>query len=105
MARVLERLQRRRFRGLDVTLTSADHVTVDRSSVGLWVVPPGGMAPEEDLLSHELRWVPLARSFTTGAASIDRTDRRFLLRPARRGSPLRARFRFGVTAGRSNPLF
>lgn len=108
-AEVLETLSNERFGGLGVTFGPADHMAVDPSSVGLWVVPRRGAAPESGTLPEGLPWVPLARGFATpdGRTTIAPRDWRFLFRGSHRPgqrAPLASRARFGVTTGRSDPF-
>jgi ABC-type branched-subunit amino acid transport system substrate-binding protein len=107
LARVLERVGRRRFGGLDVTLGPDDHTAVEQTTVGLWVVPRAAAAPPRR--GNRLPWVPLARGF---AIDGDRTDIlardwRYLFRnppPPRAPAPRFTRMRFAVTTRRSDPV-
>lgn len=108
-AETLETLRGDRFGGLDVTFRAGDHVAVDASSVGLWVVPRRGAAPESDRLPDTLPWVPLWRGFVGngGELPIPAGDRAFLFRRGGGGEGPAAsagRARFGVATGRQDPL-
>lgn len=106
----LEDLQGRRFGGLDITFGPDDHTAVEQTSVGLWVVPATGDAPEIGELPPALPWVPLARGFSIDG---DRTDVfpqdwRWLFRdppPPRAPAPKLTKMRFGVASPRSDPLY
>lgn len=108
LAHALEELDGRRFGGLDVTFGPADHTSVARESVGLWVIPRPGSAPQGGSLPESLPWVPLGRGFAVGArTTIASQDWRHLFpgSPPRAGSaPRMARALFGVTSPRSDPV-
>jgi ABC-type branched-subunit amino acid transport system substrate-binding protein len=108
LATVLEGLSGARFSGLPVSLSSADHLSIDGSTVGLWAVPhPGARVAERSRRPRSFRslpWVPLARSFA-GRRSVRHVlpgDRRALFAPG--APPDFGRLRFGVTTSRSDPV-
>ncbi len=108
-ARTLETLRGGRFGGLDVTFAPDDHTSVEEASVGLWVVPRPGAAPEATSLPPTLPWVPLGRGFSTDGVTTDVApeDWRFLFKGRTRASgppPRIARSLFGVRSRRSDPV-
>jgi hypothetical protein len=107
LAATLERVRRRRFGGLDVTLGPDDHTAVEQSTVGLWVVPRGDVAPPER--GNRLPWVPLARGFAIDGERTDVLSRdwRYLFRnppPPQAPAPRFVKMRFAVTTKRSDPI-
>jgi ABC-type branched-subunit amino acid transport system substrate-binding protein len=110
-ARVLEGLKGVRFGGLDVTLGPDDHTAVSATTVGLWVVPgPGSAVSEAARLPEGLPWVPLARGFSIDGDRTDILPRdwKYLFRhppPPGAPAPELEDMRFGVTTGRSDPLY
>lgn len=104
----LETLKGERFGGLDVAFGPRDHMAIDPSSVGLWVVPRRGAARESQRLPDGLPWVPLGRGFSRDGrrTSIPPRDWRWLFRTNRTAGlpPLVSQGRFGVTSGRSDPF-
>jgi branched-chain amino acid transport system substrate-binding protein len=109
LAVLLESMRRRRLGGLDITLGPDDHTSVDQISVGLWVVPRAGAAPEADRLPKALPWVPLGRGFSLDGerTDIDAQDWRWLFRNApspKRPAPKLRRSRFGVTSSRRDSV-
>lgn len=108
-AATLERLRSKRFGGLDVTFGPDDHTSVDPTTVGLWVIPRRGAAPETQRLPRGLPWVPLGRGFSIDGdrTDIQARDWRFLFKgspPKNRPAPKIERLRFGVTSPRSDPV-
>ena len=109
LALSLETLREKRFGGLDVTLGPDDHTTVDETSVGLWVVPRRGAAPEIADLPDELPWVPLGRGFSIDGEETDihSKDWKYFFpgspRPQGPAPKLRKAL-FGVTSPRSDPI-
>ncbi|HEX2294375.1 MAG TPA: ABC transporter substrate-binding protein [Actinomycetota bacterium] len=110
IAAALEELHARRFGGLDVVLGPDDHTSVNQPYVGLWVTPrPGLRVRERTSLPESLRWVPLARGFSIDGETTDVASRdwRYLFRsapPPRSPAPRNARWLFGVTTPRSDPV-
>jgi ABC-type branched-subunit amino acid transport system substrate-binding protein len=109
IAKSLESIRRVRLGGLDVTLGPDDHTSVDQTSVGLWVVPRSGAAPETDRLPNGMPWVPLGRGFALDGERTDihPKDWRWMFRNApspKRPAPKVRRSRFGVTSPRSDPI-
>ena len=110
VAEALATLRRRRFGGLDLVLGPDDHTAVNQPYVGLWVLPrPGARVPERGALPEQMPWVPLARGFSIDGETTDvaARDWRFLFRsapPPRGPAPKNARWRFGVTTPRSDPV-
>lgn len=105
----LETLQGERFGGLDVSFGPRDHTAIDPSSIGLWVVPRRGAAPEAGRVPEGLPWVPLGRGFSSNGRRTDIApqDWRFLFRgklPPRSRPPEVGRARFGVATGRRDPI-
>ena len=105
-ADTLETVRGERFGGLEVSFGPRDHVADDPSSVGLWVVPRRGVAPESGRLPRDLPWVPLWRGFPNdgGLVTISAADRRFLFRGPPVGPPPVRKARFGVSTGRGDPF-
>ena len=108
-AATLERLRSERFGGLDVTFGPDDHTSVDPTTIGLWVIPRRGAAPETQRLPRGLPWVPLGRGFSIDGerTDIQARDWKFLFvgsPPMNRPSPKIERSRFGVTSPRSDPV-
>ena len=110
LAAVLEGLSGERFSALPVGLSPRDHLSVEPSTVGLWVVPHPGARVVERARSEEFAsfpWVPLARSFAARRriTHVLPDDRRVLFAPPRgRYAPAFALLRFGVTTPRSDPV-
>ena len=110
VAVALESMRDRRFGGLDLTFGPDDHTAVEQTSVGLWVVPRPGTAPEADRLPDEMPWVPLARGFSIDGETLDldSQDWRYLVtEPApseRRRLHGSARLRFGVVTSEKDPI-
>lgn len=109
LALTLESLREQRFGGLDVTFGPDDHTSVDETSVGLWVIPRPGAAPESRDLPDELPWVPLGRGFSIdgGDTDIHSKDWKHFFpgspRPEGPAPKLRTAL-FGVTSPRSDPI-
>jgi hypothetical protein len=109
LAVTLESLRGERFGGLDVTLGPDDHTSVDDTSVGLWVVPRRGAAPESAELPDGFPWVPLGRGFSIDGQGTDihPKDWKFFFpgspRPDGPAPKLRKAL-FGVTSPRSDPI-
>lgn len=105
----IEKIEGRRFGGLDVTLGPDDHTLVDQARVGLWVVPSASASVRErDRLPEDLLWVPLARGFSLNGKVTDVApqDWEHLFRkPPPEGAPPppNRRWRFGVSSPRSDP--
>lgn len=114
LAPVLERAQRTRFGGTEVTLGPDDHTAVDQSAVGLWVVPAPGRAIAErarlpEAVITAFPWVPLARGFSIDGAELDFSSRdwRFLVKgapPPQAPPPRLTRLRFGIATRRADPV-
>jgi ABC-type branched-subunit amino acid transport system substrate-binding protein len=109
VAAALENLQGRRFGGLDVTFGPDDHTSVDETTVGLWVVPRPGAAPEAPGLPDAFPWVPLGRGFSIDGegTDIDPRDWRYFFpgSPRPEGpAPKVRKALFGVTSPRSDPI-
>lgn len=110
VAATLERLEEKRFGGLDVTFGPDDHTAVDQQTVGLWVVPrDGAEARDAGSMGPGLPWVPLGRGFSTNGRRTDIPPRdwRHLFRdpPPRQGPGPRIRTgRFGVVTRRTDPV-
>ena len=105
----LESLRGERFGGLDVTFGPDDHTSVDMTTVGLWVIPRRGAAPEAGRLPATVPWVPLGRGFSIDGdrTDIQARDWKFLFKgapPKNRPAPKIERSRFGVTSPRSDPV-
>lgn len=109
LALALELLRGERFGGLDVTFGPDDHTSVDETSVGLWVVPRPGAAPESSELPAAFPWVPLGRGFSIDGEDTDihSKDWKFFFpgspRPEGPAPKLRNAL-FGVTSPRSDPV-
>ena len=109
LALALESLREERFGGLDVTFGPDDHTSVDETSVGLWVVPRPGAAPEIAELPDAFPWVPLGRGFSIDGEDTDihSKDWKYLFpgspRPEGPAPKLRKAL-FGVTSPRSDPV-
>ncbi len=72
LAKALERLDGRRFGGLDVTLGPDDHTFAGVTTVGLWVVPrPDLEIRGAEGLPDTLPWVPLSRGFSIDGETTD----------------------------------
>ena len=110
VAGVLEKLRRKRFGGLDVTLGPDDHTAAEQTTVGLWVVPkPAAAVRERRTLPRSFPWVPLGRTFSIDAERTDilPEDWKYLFRnapPKNRPAPKISRSLFGVTTGRRDPV-
>ncbi|MDQ3940989.1 MAG: ABC transporter substrate-binding protein, partial [Actinomycetota bacterium] len=110
VARVLEKMRNRRFGGLDVTFGPDDHTSVDQTTVGLWVVPRGGIkVRERDEVPRNLPWVLLARTFSIDEERTDvlPEDWKWLFRgapPKNRPAPKIRRSLYGVITGRNDPI-
>ena len=109
LALTLESLREQRFGGLDVTFGPDDHTSVDETSVGLWVVPRPGAAPESRDLPDELPWVPLGRGFSIDGEDTDIHSKDwkhfFPGSPRPEGpAPKLRKALFGVTSPRSDPI-
>lgn len=109
LALTLETMREERFGGLDVTFGPDDHTSVDATSVGLWVVPRPGAAPEARRLPPEFPWVPLGRGFSIDGEDTDihSRDWKYLFRgsPRPQGpAPKVRKALFGVTSPRSDPI-
>jgi ABC-type branched-subunit amino acid transport system substrate-binding protein len=110
VAATLERLRGERFGGLDITLSDADHMAVDESTVGLWTIPRDGIhVPERSRLPVSLSWVPIARTFSgeKKGTLIPAADWPYLYRgrnDGRRPPPEFSDMRFGVTTPKSDPV-
>ena len=109
VAAVLEGLSGWRGTVTPVAFGPDDHVALDPSAVGLWVVPRRGAGVPDRVLAGGFPWAPLARSFIPrdGPPRIRRADRRLLVRePPASGDPPPpfARMRFAVTSARSDPV-
>lgn len=109
LAVTLESLRGQRFGGLDVTLGPDDHTSVDDTSVGLWVVPQRGAAPEASELPERLPWVPLGRGFSIDGEDTDihSKDWKYFFPGSPRPdgpAPKLRRALFGVTSPRSDPI-
>ena len=105
----LEGLRGERFGGLDVTFGPDDHTSVDMTTIGLWVIPRRGAAPEARRLPSTVPWVPLGRGFSIDGdrTDIQARDWKFLFEgapPKNRPAPKIERSRFGVTSPRSDPV-
>ena len=109
LAVALESLREKRFGGLDVTFGPDDHTSVDETSVGLWVVPRRGAAPESPELPSAFPWVPLGRGFSIDGEDTDihPKDWKYFFpgSPRPEGpSPKLRKALFGVTSPRSDPI-
>lgn len=106
LAKVLERLDGKRFGGLPVTLGPDDHTSVEQSTVGLWTLPP--VSPEfPDPTSFE--WVPLARGFSIDGrrTSVLPADWRYLFNnppPRFAPAPRFSKMSYGVISGPGDPI-
>lgn len=109
-AETLERLDGKRFGGLDVTFGPDDHTAVSVTTVGLWALPQeGSVVPEPAQNSVGMIWVPLARGFSIDGERTDIPSRdwRYLFRnppPRKAQGPRIKKMRFGITTPRSDPL-
>ena len=106
IALTLERADRLRFGGLDVTFGPDDHTAIDQTAVGLWVRPKLRFG---HLAAGGLQWLPLARGFSIDGdrTSVLNRDWRYLFRnppPADAPAPPLGRMRFAVTTPRSDPI-
>jgi hypothetical protein len=109
IAERLESLRGVRFGGLDVTLGPDDHTFVEGTTVGLWVTPSPGAAPEQGKLPSALPWVPLARGFSIDGTRTDVLNRdwKYLFRDAPvKGAPAPrlGQMKFGVNSPRRDPV-
>ena len=109
LALALESLREERFGGLDVTFGPDDHTSVDETSVGLWVVPRPGAAPETAELPDAFPWVPLGRGFSIDGEDTDIHSKDwkhfFPGSPRPEGpAPKLRKAVFGVTSPRSDPV-
>ncbi len=105
----LETMSGSRFGGLEAFFSPNDHVFPDVDSIGLWVVPEAGSAPESATLGPSIPWVPLARAWTTegGRTTIPAQDWRYLFSGApgpNSQAPRFSRSLFGVTTPHGDPL-
>ncbi|HET7481804.1 MAG TPA: ABC transporter substrate-binding protein, partial [Actinomycetota bacterium] len=64
LAQVLERLDGKRFGGLDISFSASDRAATEPSTVGLWTVPSAADDIPNDDIPTDLFWVPLDRTFT-----------------------------------------
>ncbi len=109
LAEQIEKIEGRRFGGLDITLGPDDHTLVDQTRVGLWVVPTDAQAVRErGKLPEGLPWVPLARGFSINGKVTDvaPNDWGYLFRnapPTDAPAPRNTTWRFGVASPRSDP--
>jgi branched-chain amino acid transport system substrate-binding protein len=109
LAPLLEKMDGVRFSGLEITFGPDDHMAVDQQTVGLWVIPLPGEAPEADDLPGPMPWVPLARGFSSqgGRTDVLPQDWRWLFsgaaRPAGPAPPI-SRSRFGITSSARDPI-
>lgn len=109
-AEALEKLDGRRFGGLDVKLGPDDHTAVGVTTVGLWALPRRGSAvPEPAQISAGMVWVPLARGFSVDGERTDIPSRdwRYLFEdppPPEAQGPRNFKMRFGITTSRRDPL-
>lgn len=106
IAATLERADRVRFGGLDVTFGPDDHTAIDQTAVGLWVRPKLRFG---HLAAGGLQWIPLARGFSIDGerTSINNRDWRYLFRnppPPEARAPRFSRMRFSVTSPTSDPI-
>jgi ABC-type branched-subunit amino acid transport system substrate-binding protein len=109
LALTLESLRDERFGGSNVTFGPDDHTSVDETSVGLWVIPRRGAAPESGELPPEFPWVPLGRGFSIDGEDTDihSDDWKFFFpgSPRPEGpAPKLKKALFGVTSPRSDPI-
>ena len=110
LAPVLEKMDRVRFSGLDITFGPDDHTAVDQSTVGLWVIPrPAAKVREAERLPDGMPWVPLARGFSIDGERTDvlPQDWKWLFRnapPPKAPAPRLGRSKFGVTTPKSDPV-
>ena len=109
LAHEMEKIDGHRFGGLDITLGPDDHMLVDQSRVGLWVVPAASsVVRERDRLPEDLPWVPLGRGFSINGKVTDvaPADWSALFRnppPVGAPPPDNRQWRFGVSTPRSDP--
>lgn len=110
VAQTLEGLGRRRFGGLDVRFGPDGHTSVEERTVGLWVVPRGGIRlPEAERRPPEMPWAMLGRGFSRNGrrTAVLARDWSHLFRdpPPRGGrAPRIGTARFGVTTPRRDPV-
>ena len=112
VALAMERLEDRRFGGLNVTLGPDDHTLINQTNVGLWVIPRRGIKVLErrrELLAENFPWVPLSRGFSIDG---DRTDiypqdwKHLFWNPPppRAPAPKLRKLRYGVATPESDPI-
>ncbi|HET7482926.1 MAG TPA: hypothetical protein VFK89_08705, partial [Actinomycetota bacterium] len=109
LAQVLERLDGKRFGGLDISFSASDHAATEPSTVGLWTVPSSADDLPNDHIPTDLFWVPLDRTFTGRGThtSVLRPDLPYLFpRAALKGGriPSYRRSRFGITTPSRDPI-
>lgn len=109
VAATLEGLHDERFGGLDIWLSSVDHLAAERSTIGLWTIPRKGIpVPERSRLPASLPWVPIARTFTTDGTRtlVPPSDWTYLYRGAKAADrpPRFDRMRFGVVTTTKDPV-
>ena len=109
IAHRLERIRGVRFGGVDVTLGPDDHTFAAATTIGLWVVPRPGAAPEGTGLPEALPWVLLSRGFSIDGETTDILEKdwehMFTRSPPAGGpAPRYRRMRYGVTTTPRDPV-